>query len=255
MQDQTAGTKVVGSDSEVRFLGLNSSGEQRCGSSNPKRPTLLLGETALPGLYESRPADKVAPATSQKGLSEKRLLDIALSCSLLVLLAPLFAVLALVVKASSPGPVLYTSDRVGLHNKIFRMPKFRSMLMNTPEVAPHLLSNAHRYLSPVGSFLRKSSLDELPQLWSILRGDLSFVGPRPALYNEVELVSMRTEVGVHRLTPGLTGWAQINGRNRLSMLEKVERDREYLERRSWRFDLQIVAITLVKVLRQDGVSH
>jgi O-antigen biosynthesis protein WbqP len=159
------------------------------------------------------------------------------------------------VKLSSPGPVLYWSDRVGRRNRIFRMPKFRSMRVDTPAVATHLLANPGAYLTPIGSFLRKSSLDELPQLWSILKGDMSFVGPRPALFNQDDLVALRTACGVHELAPGLTGWAQVNGRDELPIPEKVRLDAEYMQRRSFAFDLRILWLTFVKVLRREGVSH
>lgn len=162
---------------------------------------------------------------------------------------------ALLVRCASPGPVLYWSDRVGRDNVTFQMPKFRSMRVDTPAVATHLLVNPATYLSPVGSFLRKSSLDELPQLWSILRGDMSFVGPRPALFNQLDLIAMRTERGVHRLVPGLTGWAQINGRDELPIATKVELDAHYLAHRSLAMDLRILWLTVIQVLRRDGVSH
>ncbi len=185
----------------------------------------------------------------------KRLFDLALAlAAALVLLVPVLLV-ALAVKLTSKGPALYWSDRVGRHNRIFRMPKFRSMRVDTPAVATHLLTDPDRYLTPIGSFLRKSSLDELPQLWSILRGDMSFVGPRPALFNQDDLVALRTEQGVHELVPGLTGWAQVNGRDELPIPDKVALDAEYLRRRSFGFDLRILWLTFVKVLRGDGVTH
>ncbi|MFZ2974183.1 MAG: sugar transferase [Ferribacterium limneticum] len=185
----------------------------------------------------------------------KRIFDLLL-CLLasLVLLIPV-VVLGLLIYLTSPGPALYWSDRVGRKNRIFRMPKFRSMRIDTPVVATHLLSDPNVYLTPIGSFLRKSSLDELPQLWSILVGDMSFVGPRPALFNQDDLVALRTEHGVHELVPGLTGWAQINGRDELAIVDKVKLDAEYLERQSLRFDLHILWMTLLKVLKRDGVSH
>jgi O-antigen biosynthesis protein WbqP len=172
----------------------------------------------------------------------------------LVLILPIGAI-ALLVRLTSPGPALYWSDRVGRHNRIFRMPKFRSMRVDTPAVATHLLKDANAYLTPIGSFLRKSSLDELPQLWSILRGDMSFVGPRPALFNQDDLIALRTEHGVHELVPGLTGWAQINGRDDLPIPVKVRLDVEYLQRRSFWFDLRIIALTFFNVLRSKGVQH
>jgi O-antigen biosynthesis protein WbqP len=171
-----------------------------------------------------------------------------------VLALPLLMV-ALAVKLTSPGPALYWSDRVGRHNRIFRMPKFRSMRIGTPAVATHLLQDPDAWLTPIGAFLRKTSLDELPQLWSILAGDMSIVGPRPALFNQADLIALRTERGVHELVPGLTGWAQVNGRDELPIPQKVELDVEYLRRRSLLFDLRIVWLTVVKVLRRDGVSH
>jgi len=159
------------------------------------------------------------------------------------------------VRLTSPGPALYWSDRVGRANQIFRMPKFRSMRVGTPAVATHLLTNAISHLTPIGGFLRKSSLDELPQLWSILVGDMSFVGPRPALFNQHDLIELRTAQGVHELIPGLTGWAQVNGRDELPIPDKVALDAEYLRRQSLGFDLRILWMTFVKVLRRDGVSH
>lgn len=185
----------------------------------------------------------------------KRLFDFCLAGVLSVLLAlPILAV-AFLVKLSSPGPILYWSDRVGRHNRLFSMPKFRSMRTGTPALATHLLQNPAAWLTPVGGFLRRSSLDELPQLWSILVGDMSFVGPRPALFNQDDLVALRTACGVHELVPGLTGWAQVNGRDELPIPEKVGLDAEYLRRRSLWFDLRILWLTFVKVLRRDGVSH
>jgi O-antigen biosynthesis protein WbqP len=171
-----------------------------------------------------------------------------------VFLMPMLMV-AMLVCLTSNGPALYWSDRVGRHNSIFKMPKFRSMLISTPAVATHLLGNPKAYLTPIGSFLRKSSLDELPQLWSILVGDMSFVGPRPALFNQHDLIALRTEQGVHTLVPGLTGWAQVNGRDELPIPEKVKLDVAYLQRQSLWFDVRILWMTFVKVLRRDGVSH
>lgn len=185
----------------------------------------------------------------------KRAFDLLLSLLVgIVLLLPVLLV-ALAVRLTSPGPVLYWSDRVGRNNRIFKMPKFRSMRVGTPAVATHLLNDPNRYLTPIGSFLRTTSLDELPQLWSILKGDMSFVGPRPALFNQDDLIALRTEHGVHVLVPGVTGWAQINGRDELPIPEKVKLDVEYLHRRSFWFDLHILWLTIVKVLQQDGVSH
>ena len=185
----------------------------------------------------------------------KRLFDLVLSLFGAVVLALPLLLVALAVKLTSPGPVLHWSDRVGRHNNIFRMPKFRSMRVGTPAVATHLLQDPDAWLTPIGAFLRKTSLDELPQLWSILVGDMSIVGPRPALFNQDDLVALRTEHGVHELVPGLTGWAQVNGRDELPIPRKVELDAEYLRRRSFLFDLWILWQTVVKVLKGDGVSH
>lgn len=185
----------------------------------------------------------------------KRIFDICLAIvASLVLLLPI-GLLALLVRLTSNGPALYWSDRVGRDNRVFRMPKFRSMRLDTPAVATHLLQDPNTYLTPMGAFLRKTSLDELPQLWCILKGDMSFVGPRPALFNQDDLIELRTQHGVHRVVPGLTGWAQVNGRDELPIPDKVELDREYLRRRSFWFDLQIVLMTAWRVLRRDGVSH
>lgn len=177
----------------------------------------------------------------------------ALLASMLLTL-PMLIVAAL-VRLTSPGPILYWSDRVGCNNIIFKMPKFRTMRTDTPAVATHLLGNPDQWLTPIGKFLRKSSLDELPQLFSILTGDMSIVGPRPALYNQNDLISLRTAKGVHTLTPGLTGWAQINGRDELPIPVKVEFDEWYLEHRSFLLDLKIIAMTFVKVIRKEGVTH
>jgi O-antigen biosynthesis protein WbqP len=185
----------------------------------------------------------------------KRAADLALALLLTVVLAPVIVLTALLIKATSRGPVLYWSDRVGRDNVTFRMPKFRTMRTGTPVLATHLLDDAAAFLTPVGSFLRSSSLDEIPQLWSIVVGDMSFVGPRPALFNQDDLIALRTEAGVHRLVPGLTGWAQINGRDELSIAEKVRLDSEYLRRRSCFFDLKVLWLTCVRVLRRDGIAH
>ena len=185
----------------------------------------------------------------------KRLFDFAMGLVAAVFLALPIVMTALAVRLTSPGPVLYWSDRVGRHNRIFKMPKFRSMRIDTPAVATHLLQNPDQWLTPIGSFLRKSSLDELPQLWSILKGDMSFVGPRPALFNQDDLIALRTEKGVHQLVPGLTGWAQVNGRDELPIPQKVALDAEYVQRQSLRFDLKILWMTALKVLARDGVSH
>jgi O-antigen biosynthesis protein WbqP len=185
----------------------------------------------------------------------KRAIDILLSGLALLVLALPIALVALAVKLTSPGPVLYWSERIGRGNRSFRMPKFRSMRVDTPVVATHLLESPERWLTPIGSFLRKSSLDELPQLWSILVGDMSIVGPRPALFNQHDLIELRTQCGVHALRPGLTGWAQVNGRDELPIPEKVAYDAWYLERQSLALDLRIMVLTAVKVLRKEGVAH
>ena len=185
----------------------------------------------------------------------KRILDLAIVVfASFFLLIPTLLV-ALLVRLTSKGPALYWSDRVGRNNVIFKMPKFRSMKIDTPALATHLLSDPDKYLTSVGGFLRKSSLDELPQLWSIFVGDMSFVGPRPALFNQHDLISMRTERGVDKLLPGLTGWAQVNGRDELALIDKVNLDVNYLINQSFWFDIQILWITFVKVLRRDGVTH
>jgi len=185
----------------------------------------------------------------------KRLFDFILALfAMLFLLLPI-VVVALLVKLTSKGPVLYWSDRVGKHNHIFKMPKFRSMKVDTPAVATHLLKDPKSVLTPVGDFLRKSSLDELPQLWCILKGDMSFVGPRPALFNQDDLIALRTEHGVDKLLPGLTGWAQINGRDELPIPQKVALDVEYMNKKSFGFDLYILWRTFIKVIKRDGVSH
>jgi O-antigen biosynthesis protein WbqP len=185
----------------------------------------------------------------------KRVFDLVFSLCLGVLLLLPILTVALAVRISSPGPVLYWSDRIGRRNRIFRMPKFRSMMMEAPVVATHLLADPAAYLTPIGSFLRKTSLDELPQLWSIFKGDMSFVGPRPALFNQNDLIALRTRHGVDSLVPGLTGWAQVNGRDELSIVEKVRLDEEYLSRQSFIFDLLVLWLTFLRVLRRDGVSH
>ncbi len=186
---------------------------------------------------------------------QKRAFDLCLALLTAVVLAMPICVIAILVRLTSPGPALYWSDRVGSNNRIFRMPKFRSMRIDTPAVATHLLQNPDQWLTPIGSFLRKSSLDELPQLWSILKGDMSFVGPRPALFNQGDLIALRTEKGVHELVPGLTGLAQVNGRDELPIPQKVALDAEYLQRQSLQFDLKILWMTALKVIARDGVSH
>jgi O-antigen biosynthesis protein WbqP len=185
----------------------------------------------------------------------KRILDIALAAlSMLALMLPMILV-AIMVRTTSSGPTLYWSERVGRRNAIFKMPKFRTLHVGTPVVPTHLLTTPGAYLTPIGSFLRKSSLDELPQLWSILKGDMSFVGPRPALFNQADLIALRTQYGVHYLVPGLTGWAQINGRDELPIQEKVALDVEYLRQQSLWFDIKILWFTVFRVLRRDNVAH
>jgi O-antigen biosynthesis protein WbqP len=185
----------------------------------------------------------------------KRLVDLILLLIALIFLSIPMLIVAIIVKLTSPGPIVFWSDRVGQYNRIFRMPKFRTMQVNTPNVATHLLVGAGSYLTPIGGFLRKSSLDELPQLWSVLVGDMSFVGPRPALYNQEDLIAMRTERGVEVLVPGITGWAQVNGRDELDLAEKVNLDAQYLQKRSTGFDFYILFLTVLKVFRREGVSH
>jgi len=185
----------------------------------------------------------------------KRVFDLFFGVILLLSLVIIMLFIAIAIRRTSKGSVLYWSDRVGKNNKIFKMPKFRSMLTGTPAVATHLLDNPDSYLSPIGDFLRKSSLDELPQLISVLKGDMSFVGPRPALYNQDDLISLRTEKGVDKLLPGITGWAQVNGRDELSIPNKVALDVEYLNHQSFWFDIKILWMTFLKVIKRDGVSH
>lgn len=185
----------------------------------------------------------------------KRLFDLVLCLMAFVILLVPLVVVAVIVLLTSHGPVLYWSERVGRHNQTFKMPKFRSMRVGTPEVASHLLSNPMLHLTPIGSFLRKSSLDEIPQLWNILLGDMSFVGPRPALFNQHDLIELRTQKNVHTLVPGLTGWAQVNGRDELPIPQKVALDAEYLQRQGFWFDIKILWLTFLKVVQRDGVSH
>lgn len=185
----------------------------------------------------------------------KRIFDFTISLFLLVVFGSPMLIIALLVKVTSRGPVLYWSDRVGKDNTIFKMPKFRTMKINTPAVATHLLEKPDQYMTPIGKFLRKLSLDEFPQLFSILKGDMSFVGPRPALFNQDDLVEFRTQKGVHVLPPGLTGWAQINGRDELPIPVKVEYDEYYMMNQSFFFDLKIIFLTALKVVKSEGVTH
>jgi O-antigen biosynthesis protein WbqP len=185
----------------------------------------------------------------------KRLFDLILTMPAILLLLPFAGIVFIAVRVTSTGPALYWSDRVGKNNTIFKMPKFRSMKIGTPAVASHMLGNAASHLTPIGSFLRKSSLDELPQLWCILKGDMSIVGPRPALFNQDDLIALRSAQQVHTIPPGLTGWAQINGRDEIPIPEKVAFDAYYLQHQSFLLDIKIVTFTALKVVRRDGVSH
>ncbi len=185
----------------------------------------------------------------------KRLFDLCVVLLALLFLALPILLVAVMVRLTSQGSALYWSDRIGRYNKVFKMPKFRSMRVDTPAVATHLLDNPGQFLTPIGSFLRKSSLDELPQLWSILKGEMSIVGPRPALFNQHDLIALRSQHGVDKLLPGLTGWAQINGRDELPIPQKVKLDVEYLNNQSLVFDMKILFMTILKVLRRDGVQH
>jgi O-antigen biosynthesis protein WbqP len=185
----------------------------------------------------------------------KRLFDLALATCLLAPLSLPTVAIALLIRFGSCGPVIYWSDRVGKGNRIFKMPKFRTMRQGAPAVATHLLENPDQWVTPIGKILRKLSLDELPQLFSVFRGDMSFVGPRPALYNQDDLVALRTQMGIHRLVPGITGWAQVNGRDELPIPVKVRYDEEYLQRRSVAFDLRILALTVLRTIEGKGVTH
>jgi len=185
----------------------------------------------------------------------KRTFDLFFGVILLLLLLIIMLFIAIAIRLTSKGPSLYWSDRIGKNNKIFKMPKFRSMLTGAPAVATHLLDNPDSYLSPIGGFLRFSSLDELPQLFSVLSGNMSFVGPRPALYNQDDLIALRTEKGVDKLLPGITGWAQVNGRDELSIADKVTLDVEYLNHQTFWFDMKILWMTFLNILKHDGISH
>ncbi len=185
----------------------------------------------------------------------KRLFDFILATILVIILLVPMLFIALMIRLTSKGPVLYWSDRVGFANSIYKMPKFRSMRIDTPEVATHLMSNPEEFLSPIGRFLRRTSLDELPQLFSILKGDMSFVGPRPALFNQNDLITLRSENGLDKLLPGLTGWEQVNGRDELSIPDKVALEVEYMQKKSFWFDLKILWMTFLKVISNQGVSH
>jgi O-antigen biosynthesis protein WbqP len=188
-------------------------------------------------------------------MQTKRLMDVSLAIGIIMASTWLIIVVYLLIKITSKGPALYWSERVGINNALFKMPKFRTMKLNTPAVATHLLDNPHEYLTPIGSFLRKTSLDELPQLWSILKGEMSFVGPRPALFNQYDLIALRTKRGIHLVKPGLTGWAQVNGRDELPIPEKVEFDFQYLLKQNFWFDCKVLIYTIKKVLFTSGVKH
>lgn len=188
-------------------------------------------------------------------MTSKRIFDIILVIIATILLIIPFLFVSILVRLTSKGPILYWSKRVGKNNTLFEMPKFRTMWVDTPAIATHLLNNPEALLTPIGSFLRKSSLDEIPQLWNILKGEMSFVGPRPALFNQEDLIALRTEAGVHSLTPGLTGWAQINGRDELPIPQKVILDIEYLQQQSFCLDIKIIILTFIKVLKKDGITH
>lgn len=185
----------------------------------------------------------------------KRVFDFTTALILIIIMTLPIAVIAILVKLTSPGPAIYWSDRVGKNNKNFLMPKFRTMFNDSPEVATHLLQNAENYLTPFGSLLRRTSLDELPQLWSVFKGDMSFVGPRPALFNQDDLIQLRTEKEISRLTPGITGWAQINGRDDMSIPVKASYDEHYLKNQSFFFDLKILWNTFFKVIKKEGIDH
>jgi len=185
----------------------------------------------------------------------KRVFDFFLSLILIIPISVITVIIGIMVKISSKGPILYWSYRIGKNNMTFKMPKFRSMLINTPAVATHLLDNPDSYLSSIGGFLRRSSLDELPQLFSVLKGDMSFVGPRPALFNQEDLMALRREKGIDKLLPGITGWAQVNGRDILTVTDKVDLDEVYMQRQSFWFDMKILWMTFLKVIKRDGVSH
>ncbi len=185
----------------------------------------------------------------------KRTVNLLLSLILIVIFSPIFLFITVIVQLTSKGPVFYWSNRIGQNNVLFKMPKFRSMLIDTPTLATHILDNPDSYLSPIGRFLRRSSLDELPQLFSVLKGDMSFVGPRPALFNQDDLIALRKKKNIDKLLPGITGWAQVNGRDELSILDKVALDVEYMHRQSFWFDMKILWMTFLKVIKRDGVSH
>jgi lipopolysaccharide/colanic/teichoic acid biosynthesis glycosyltransferase/nucleoside-diphosphate-sugar epimerase len=243
----------------VRLIGGENVAKRLCGSLqlDVKKTKDLLGwsppVSVDEGLRET--AAYFKKCNLEYVCSMKRLFDLTSAVFIAIMLALPILAIAIVVRFTSSGPSLYWSNRVGRNNRIFRMPKFRTMQVGTPAVATHLLSDSGQYLTPVGSFLRKSSLDELPQLWSIFVGDMSFVGPRPALFNQDDLIALRTQYGIDKLVPGLTGWAQVNGRDELSIPLKVQYEVEYLQKQSFWFDMKILGLTFLKVVRRAGVSH
>lgn len=188
-------------------------------------------------------------------MNSKRIIDIILSMIIMIITSPLIIIIILVIKLTSHGPIFHKSKRIGRNNKIFLMLKFRTMIVATPNIATHLLIEPNKYITKLGAILRKSSIDEIPQLWNILKGEMTFVGPRPALFNQTDLILLRNNEGIHLLTPGLTGWAQVNGRDELTIIEKIKFDKEYLEKKNIYFDLYIIIKTFNNVLRKDGISH
>jgi lipopolysaccharide/colanic/teichoic acid biosynthesis glycosyltransferase len=241
--------------SAMGALATDSERLHRLGAQARERAVRLFNSDEITNAwinyYQSHVLDKSRIETQVM----KRLLDIFLAVSIFILASPIFVAVGFFVLLTSPGPAIYWSDRVGQRNRTFKMPKFRTMRVDTPAVATHLLADPEKALTPIGSFLRRSSLDELPQLWSILKGDMSFVGPRPALFNQYDLIELRTQSGVDALVPGLTGWAQVNGRDALSIPDKVQFDLEYLQKRSFAMDIKILYMTFVKVMRRAEVSH
>ena len=184
-----------------------------------------------------------------------RWMNLILALLILFPMMIIFLIIVILIKVTSSDSVIHQSTRIGRNNKTFKMPKFRTMKLNTPDVATHLLAEADQFVTPIGKFLRKTSLDEIPQVWSVLKGDMAFVGPRPALYNQDDLIALRTQKGIHQLTPGITGWAQVQGRDELSISKKVEMEFFYLKNRSIYFDLKVIFITVLTVLKLKGVSH
>ncbi len=240
---------------QLSLMGVNAGGDAPVLSGtiamrNPAIIDVVRGLDPAQVLIETDDA-----VQNQRSRVGKRLFDIALALPLCFLAFPLLIVIGILVRLTSRGPAIYWSLRLGKDNRLFRMPKLRTMCDYAPQLATHLFTDAQQYLTPVGDFLRRTSLDELPQIFSILIGDLSFTGPRPALFNQSDLINRRTDLGIHKLTPGLTGWAQVNGRDGLSVEEKVGFDVEYMRQQSFLFDLRILAITVSKVLSREGVSH